>query len=104
MTIRRAAGVDVSTSAGAVLTNRRVNLIQWVDDNADIANNDDLVLALNGVSITVKPQRHNTADSVDGGGVVYQIGPFSPGIRVSSLTITTIDHGSLVTIYETTSD
>jgi hypothetical protein len=70
-----------------------IRLIQWVDNAADIADDDDLVLVMNGITITGKiALTANTINNL----VVYQIGPFSPGIPVTDFTVTTIDHGELL--------
>lgn len=70
-----------------------VRLIQWIDDNADIADDDDLVVVINGATITGKiALGANTVNNL----CVWQLGPFSPGLPVSDFTITTIDHGVLL--------
>lgn len=89
--------VYIDAAASSTLSGlSRIQLIQWVDDNADIANDDDLVMVINGVTVTIKPQRHETPASVDGGGVVYEAGPFSRPIAVTDFSVTTIDHGALL--------
>ena len=80
-----------------------VRLIQWVDDAADIADNDDLSFTVNGVTIAVKAQIGTTgggapAENVSpnvGNIVVWQIGPFNPGIPMKEFILNTIDHGAL---------
>lgn len=73
---------------------RKVRLIQWVDDNADLADNSSLVLNINGVALTVVIQLD--ADDVSWkGAVAWQIGPFSPGIPVSDFVVTTMGTGHL---------
>jgi hypothetical protein len=73
----------------------RILLIQWVEDAGDIGNDDDLVMVVNGVTITIKPQRHETPASVDGGGVVYEAA-FSRPFVARDFSVTTIDHGALL--------
>jgi hypothetical protein len=81
---------DAAASASGTYLVRQ---IQWVDDAADIADDDDLVLTINGVTFTHKiALAANTVNNT----VVYQAGPFNPGIRVIDFTVTTIDHGILV--------
>ena len=73
---------------------RNVRLIQWVDDNADLADNSTLVLNINGVALTVVIQLD--ADFVSwNGAVVWEIGPFNPGVPVSDFIVTTMGTGEL---------
>ena len=73
---------------------RKVRLIQWVDDNADLVDNSTLVLSINGVALTVIIQID--ADDVSlKGAVAWQIGPFSPGVPVSDFIVTTMGTGEL---------
>ena len=75
------------------LGGRRIRQIQWIDDAADIANDDDLVIAINGATITAKIAM--TVDTVCN-LAVWTLGPFNPGIHVHTFIVTTIDHGSLL--------
>jgi len=87
----------VMDTAAVISGMTTIRQIQWVDDNADIVDGDDLVLSINGTAITIKVQMHDTAASRDPGTVVYyEAGPFNPGIAVEDFTVTTIDHGSLI--------
>ena len=73
---------------------KKVRLIQWVDDNADLADNSTLVLNINGVALTVVIQLD--ADFVSwNGAVVWEIGPFNPGVTVSDFIVTTMGTGEL---------
>lgn len=70
-----------------------VRLIQWIDDAADLTDDDDLVIVINGATITGKiALGANTVNNL----CVWQLGPFSPGVPVSNFSITTIDHGVLL--------
>ncbi len=83
-------------AAGTVWTGKgkNVRLIQWVDNNADLVDNSTLVLSINGVALTAIIQID--ADDVSlKGAVAWQIGPFSPGIPVSDLIVTTMGTGHL---------
>ena len=80
-----------TAAAGDVFTGpQTVRLIQWIDDAADIADNDDLVMSINGVTLTTKLQLDNPGGT---GLAQWTIGPFNPGISVKSLKVTTLDHG-----------
>ena len=69
-----------------------VRLIQWIDDAADIVDDDDISLIINGVTFTGKIQMtNNTANNL----CMWELGPFNPGICVDTFTVTTIDHGLL---------
>ena len=72
---------------------KSVRLIQWVDDNGDIAHDNICKLVVNGVSITAKIQPLN--DNLAFGAVAWQIGPFNPGISVHSLVAETVTKGSV---------
>ena len=83
-------------AAGTVWTGKvkNVRLIQWVDDNADLVDNSTLVLNINGVALTVVIQLD--ADFVSwNGAVVWEIGPFNPGVTVSDFIVTTMGTGEL---------
>jgi len=67
--------------------------IQWIDDAADIIDDDDLVVVINNATITGKiALTANTVNNL----AVWKSGPFNPGIPVSNFIVTTIDHGSLL--------
>lgn len=74
----------------------KIRGIDWIDDAADLANDSDLNITFNDATFAVKPQRHETAASIDGGGTVFKIGPFNPGIPCSFLQVNTIDAGILL--------
>lgn len=75
------------------LTGRHyVMLIQWVDNAADIADDDDLVFVVNGQTVTVKLAM--TANELNN-AVVYEAA-FSRPLIVDSFSLTTIDHGELL--------
>lgn len=85
--------VYIDTAASSTVTNKRIVLIQWIDDAADIIDDDDLVFVINGVTVTIKYQK--TTD-VGGAGVVYYEAAFSTPIFASTFSVTTIDHGALL--------
>jgi hypothetical protein len=78
-------------------TPRRVRLIQWIDDAADIVDDDDLLIVINGATITGKiALTANTVNNL----CVWEFGPFNPGILVDTFIVTTLDHGLLVIVVE----
>ena len=95
--------IYVDAAATAWTGDKKLRLIQWVDDAADIADNDDLSITINGVTIAVKIQIATTGGGAPveavtpnvGNICVWQIGPFNPGIWVHDLVVNTIDHGAL---------
>ena len=80
-------------AAGTAWTGKtkRVRLVQWVDDNGDIVDDSTAVLTINGCALTMKIQ----LEADIGPGVVWQIGPFSPGIAVDDFVVTTLATGHL---------
>lgn len=85
--------IVLDTGSTTITGRMHVKQIQWIDDNADIADDADLSFKVNGQTISVKVQL--TADAV-GNGVIYEAGPFSPELIVDSFELTTIDAGILV--------
>jgi len=96
--------IYVDTAATAWTGNKMVNLIQWIDDAADIVDDDDLSITVNGVTIAAKVQIATTGGGAPvenvspnvGNVCVWQIGPFSPGIWIHDFIVNTIDHGVLL--------
>lgn len=96
--IDTAATIWVSNykASGDIVGTKNVLLMQWVDDNADIATAETLDMTINGIQVIGKTNFHDTAGSVDLPDVVrWQIGPFANGFPVTSLVVTTISHGVL---------
>ena len=90
--------IVIDTAAGSKQSGyTQIRLIQWIDDNADIADNDDLAFKMNGVTVTIKYQK--TTDVGSAGVVYYQLGPFNPGIIVEDFEVTVIDKGSLLVFF-----
>jgi hypothetical protein len=86
--------IFIDTAAGSSVTGPfRMMLLQWVDDNADIADNGNLILIVNGVTIEATVQRGSTPDGP--GAVLWQIGPFSPGISIKDIEVNTISAGQV---------
>ena len=74
--------------------NRRIKQIQWVDDNADIVDNSNLVLIINGVTIEYTPQK--TSDIGWQPPVCAEIGPFAKGVLINSFVVGSITEGQLL--------
>ena len=79
----------VITTAVSSISAFDLRLIQWMDDGT-LVDTDDMVLVLNGATLTMKLQLTN-GEKV----CVWEAGPFNPPIPVSGLTVTTLDHGAL---------
>ena len=71
---------------------KHVQLIQWIDNAADIADDDDIVLTLDGQIITGKLQHTNNAMA---NLVAWEV-RLSPPIFINKFVVTTIDKGELV--------
>jgi hypothetical protein len=85
--------IDTGGATSAQTGLRRIRLIQWIDDAGDIADADDLVIVLGGITISMKANIGSDVGRQD--NVVWQAGPFNPGFSVSGYSVTTIDHGVL---------
>ena len=83
----------VDTAATIITVPTRVLLIQWIDEAADIADDDDLNITINQTAIAAKIAL--TANAI-GNIAVWTIGPFNPGLMVNNLVVTTIDNGALL--------
>lgn len=70
-----------------------VRQIQWVDLNEDIVDSDELVMLINGVTVQCEIQVETTANYGTIGAVVWNIGPFNPGIPVKDFEVVTIESG-----------
>jgi len=82
-------------TAGTAWTGKTKNvvLVQWVDNAGDIVDDSTIVLTINGCALTTKLQLAATISNY--GVVVWQMGPFSPGIPVNSFVVTTMGTGEL---------
>lgn len=88
----------IDTAAGSTMSHIRLRELLWVDDAADIVNDSDLSITINGATITCKPQRHETVASVDSANcVIFRMGPYNPGI-LCTLVVNTIDAGIVVVV------
>ena len=90
--------IMVLDTVGVIWSNstKFVREIQWVDDNGDVVDDATLVLALNGVTITVKYQMAANVSNA----IIYQLGPFNPSIPIDSLGLTTMATGNLIVILD----
>lgn len=71
--------------------NRNVRLVQWIDDAGDVDDTNTLVMTINATVITFYMDMGTAAERND--AVAWQAGPFSPGIPVNNLVLTTLDGG-----------
>jgi len=76
-------------------TTRSLRLIQWVDDDANIANASTLGITINGVSLTFTAAMETTANYGQVPLVAWQVGPFNPGINVSHLVVDDMAEGNI---------
>ncbi len=87
--------VVFDTTTGATISGiSHVRLIQWVDDNADIADNANLIMSINGATLEATLQRGATPDGP--GAVLWEIGPFNPGVPCTDITVSTLSAGHVV--------
>ncbi len=83
---------NIDTASGSdILGIMHVQEIQWIDDNADIADGDDLSITINGVAIAVKVQVANGENVC-----FWRMGPFAKPIPMTNFVCTVIDHGALL--------
>ena len=73
---------------------KKVLQIQLVDDNADIADNNNLIMEINGV--TVEHTAQKTTDVGWQPPVINVAGPFANGIPVTDFLLTTMTAGNLI--------
>jgi len=84
--------VDTAATLWSTGAPKYVQLIQWIDDAADMTDDDDLLMVINGVTVTAKIQiTNNTANNV-----VFWEMSFSQPVAIHKFVVTTIDHGLLV--------
>ena len=90
-------GNPINADSAEVLwqdTTKFIRLIQWIDDNGDIVHDSSLGFTLGGGTVVMVVQPLN--DALGCGGVVYQAGPFNPGIPASYFEITDMDEGHML--------
>ncbi len=74
---------------------KHIRLIQWVDDNQDIADGSNLILTLNGQALEATVQIETDKAAISG-AVVWQIGPFpEKGFPAKSLLVGTMSAGQV---------
>jgi len=84
--------IRIESAAAIWTTMKYVQLIQWIDNAADLTDDDDIVLAINGVVVTGKiALAANTINNL----VVWEMA-FNPPMRVEKFTVTTLDSGNLI--------
>jgi len=89
----RPASMPTVIAAAGVVTTETVNLrlFQWVDDAGDVADTNSCVVVINGTTLTAVVQK--PSDVGDHNVVLWQIGPFNPGIPVKGINVSTLDKG-----------
>jgi len=86
--------IFIDTASGSTITNKKVQLIQWYNEAADLADTETCVFTINGVQLTLTYNLGSDVGQQD--IVVWQAGPFTDPIFVSSLTVSTIEDGALL--------
>ena len=82
------------TTTGASWSGTKfVRLIQWVDINEDIADGDTCAMTINGVVVESEIQVESTANYGTIGAVIWNIGPFNPGVPITNFSVDTLDSG-----------
>ena len=84
-----------TTGATSEIKYFSLRLLQWVDYNADIADNSNLIMTINGIALEATVQMDAGAGGFDPNAVVWQIGPFSPGIHITSFRLDTLSAGQV---------
>jgi hypothetical protein len=82
--------IDATTN-GSWTGTKYVKQAQWVDDAGDIAQDDVLIMVVNGVTITAKVAAIDANVST----THWEFGPFDKGVPWKDLTVT-IPHGALI--------
>ncbi len=83
---------DTTGATSAITGPFKFRLIQWVDDNADVADNANLILTINGETVEATIQRAVTPDAA---AVLWEIGPFDSGMQIDTFELTTMTAGHL---------
>ena len=73
---------------------KQVILIQWIDDNADIGDNSNLIMTVNGQALEATIQIETDKAAISG-AVVWQIGPFAKPVSVSDFKVATMSAGNV---------
>lgn len=85
--------LDTTGATSRITSNLQIKLIQWIDDNADIADNDDLVFVIDGVTIPFKIQL-NLSNPIK--GVAYEANFGGKPFKCNRFSLTTMSHGQLL--------
>ena len=71
-------------------------LIQWVDDNGDIANGSNLILTINGVSVEATIQ---LAAATVANSAVWELSFPMGNVSIHSLLVPTMSHGQVIIFF-----
>lgn len=86
--------VYIDTAASSDIYDVKIQLIQWYNEAADLADGEDLALTIDGVSIDMK---YNLGSDVGQQAiVVWEAGPFAEPIYVRHFVVDTIDDGAVL--------
>lgn len=81
-----------SDTTGSWTGTKYVRLFQWVELNEDIADGDQCQFVVNGITLDMEIQVGTITNPT---GVLWQIGPFNPGIAWSDFSIAVLDAGAV---------
>ena len=87
--------VDTAAASTEVWSGvKKVQLIQWVDDNGDIPNGGNLIIIVNGVSLEATIVRATASDLGGEGAVLWEM-QFPLGVKIWSFQVPTMATGHL---------
>ena len=84
-----------TTGETSELNDFSLRLLQWVANNADISDNSNLIMTINRLALEATVQMDAGAAGFGPNAVVWQIGPFSPGIHITSFRLDTLSAGQV---------
>jgi hypothetical protein len=84
-----------NTTGASWTGTKYVRLFQWVELNEDLADGDQCKFVVNGVTLDSEVQVEVTANFGTIGSVIWNIGPFSPGVPWTDFTLSVLDAGAV---------
>lgn len=80
--------IFIDTNLSATTIDKAVQAIQWIDDNDDIADGDNVVMVINGVSVAID------ADDISSTSPLPYSVEFTKPVHIDTITVTlTAGHG-----------